>query len=230
MSFSNASDTTVWLLTQATWVSERARVGYMLPLFEATKGKRVTIATLNYDNVVELACHAAGRECSVGLDRWNAKGAFDFTDADVALMKLHGSVDWMWSHLLSPAGYTETEVVPTPMEPDGFSGHHPVVVFGQRDKLTTAGPFLDLLASFRRELAAASHVVVAGYSFRDEHINHYLHRWLAADSANRMTIINPGVLDEDWSAELEEPPMSQQVTVVRQALGSAISSGTLPID
>ena len=41
----------------------------------------------------------------------------------------------------------------------------PAVSFGQRNKLTAEGPFLDLLRAFQVELAKADRLTVIGYSF-----------------------------------------------------------------
>ncbi len=68
----------------------------------------------------------------------------------------------------------------------------PAVVFGQRNKLTAEGPFLDLLRSFRDGLAGADRLTVVGYSFRDPHINEYLSQWLNEDEGRRIRVIDPG--------------------------------------
>ncbi len=74
-------------------------------------------------------------------------------------------------------------------------GFRPAVVFGQRNKLTAEGLFLDLLRSFRDGLAGADRLTVVGYSFRDPHINEYLSQWLNEDEGRRIRVINPGFED-----------------------------------
>lgn len=44
-------------------------------------------------------------------------------------------------------------------------------LLGGLNKLTASGPFLELLAEFRRDLSMANRVTCIGYSFRDPHIN-----------------------------------------------------------
>jgi hypothetical protein len=39
----------------------------------------------------------------------------------------------------------------------------PAVIFGQRNKLTAEGPFLDLLRAFREELSRSTSLTVVGY-------------------------------------------------------------------
>ena len=72
-------------------------------------------------------------------------------------------------------------------------GHNsPAVVFGQRNKLTAEGPFLDLLFAFRQELERAGRLTVIGYSFRDPHVNEYLAQWINASPEHRFRIVDPG--------------------------------------
>jgi hypothetical protein len=54
----------------------------------------------------------------------------------------------------------------------------PMAIFGQRNKLTTEGPFLDLLRHFDEQLQQTDLLTVIGYSFRDEHINFYISKYL----------------------------------------------------
>jgi hypothetical protein len=72
------------------------------------------------------------------------------------------------------------------------AAHHPEVIFGQRNKLTAEGPFLDLLRLFRQELEAADRLTVVGYSFRDPHINEYVSQWLNQGQQRRLRIVDPG--------------------------------------
>jgi len=64
-------------------------------------------------------------------------------------------------------------------------------VFGAREKLQAQGPFLDLLAQFSAALQQSQHLVVVGYSFRDEHVNEYISRWVLGDDSRVVTVINP---------------------------------------
>jgi hypothetical protein len=63
------------------------------------------------------------------------------------------------------------------------------VIFGGKNKLTAEGPFLDLLFWFRQTLQLSNELVVIGYSFRDDHVNHTILSWLRASDTNRLIVI-----------------------------------------
>ena len=48
------------------------------------------------------------------------------------------------------------------------------MVFGAGEKHRSDGPFLDLLMEAKRSLSEALELVVVGYSFRDDHVNHLI--------------------------------------------------------
>jgi hypothetical protein len=73
------------------------------------------------------------------------------------------------------------------------------MVFGQGSKLRSDGPFLAMLVEFDRMLAETEWLTVIGYSFRDDHINAALTRWLNGDRAQRISVIDPSV--ERWGSE-----------------------------
>jgi hypothetical protein len=41
------------------------------------------------------------------------------------------------------------------------------------------------------QLAVATHLVVVGYSFRDDHVNHVIRSWLADHQATTLVVIDP---------------------------------------
>jgi hypothetical protein len=81
----------------------------------------------------------------------------------------------------------------------------PAVIFGHRNKLTSDGPFLDLLRQFQSELQKSESLIVIGYSFRDSHVNTYISEWLNESAKNILTIIDPGIRssNEDYIKELK---------------------------
>lgn len=89
----------------------------------------------------------------------------------------------------------------------------PAIIFGQRDKLTTDGPFLDLLRAFRDQLFKSSHLVVVGYSFRDTHVNNYIKYWFSRTENRKLTIIDPGaneiMLPQEVRRQYRETLMSR---------------------
>ena len=94
-----------------------------------------------------------------GLRLWTDEGDYSPPRSGLLLLKLHGSVDWRWvdsprEKKLMP--FREVESVrEDEIRAPRFS---PAVVFGQRNKLTADGPFLDILRAFERELKRADRV------------------------------------------------------------------------
>ena len=66
----------------------------------------------------------------------------------------------------------------------------PAIVFGQT-KLRPDGPFIGLLLEFARRLEETDHLVVVGYSFRDDHVNEQIRRWLGGQQKRTMTVVDP---------------------------------------
>jgi hypothetical protein len=175
-------------------IPDAERTRYLNPLFDlaAAQGGDMTIATLNYDRSVEMCGELLGRPVNTGIEEWIKTGRFTNTDG-IRLLKLHGSIEWrLVSTIYGRDGVLgATRVTADPTEDVVNARTQPAVVFGQRGKLRAAGPFLELLAEFDRALALADHLLVVGYSFRDEHVNEYIRRWLNADSAHLITVIDP---------------------------------------
>jgi hypothetical protein len=190
--FREVADEMIEMLVRLVFVEEPARVAHLKPLKDVLSVQpRLTIATLNYDNCVELFCGNAGIPCDTGIDEWSEKGSFEEEKDGVFLLKLHGSIDWQ-----SGSGRSEERPMPhrvikraTAMQAKE-SSYRPAVIFGSRNKLTAEGPFLDLLRAFQRELKRAERLTIVGYSFGDAHINVYISQWLNSGSKNRLRIIN----------------------------------------
>ena len=223
-------------LVKLTFLEDASSVTYLGPLIKAAEAGRMPVATLNYDNSVELAADTFG----VAYDRGISGSEFVSTlqrDGDARragncfpYLKLHGSVDWFWKKLHLPRDKvpahmikTEFRQVPVAEMKDAkrrdsvtvnrFS-EDLVVVFGGKNKLTAEGPFLDLLFWFKSELARCAQLIVIGYSFRDEHINHFIVSWFKADASRRMTVvsINPDLERAPLFAKLP-PPDRKRVTI-----------------
>jgi SIR2-like protein len=170
-------------------------VGYLFPLVGWGAGEqRVVIATLNYDRSIELAAEARRILCDTGLETWLRQGRWDPPRRGVYLLKLHGSIDWVWTEHERPGTLPYQSVRVT----EGRDQGEPALVFGAGAKLQAKGPFLSLLAEFERELERASQLVCIGYSFRDDHVNELIRRWSARPVARRLTVVDPG-----WRSGLE---------------------------
>lgn len=192
--YRSLASTMTHLLSQIVWVEDPSRTKHLEPLALLSRAQgRLAIATLNYDNCVELMCDHLGVPLEHGLRRWVEDGVFNYDDSGVFLLKLHGSIDWALESRGStperPMPRPEVRVIPA--EQVRKQGHSPAVVFGHRNKLTTQGPFLDLLFAFRRELESSDQLTIVGYSFRDEHVNEFIAQWLNDSAGHRLVVVDP---------------------------------------
>lgn len=181
-------------LANIVWIDNPSKVSYLQPLLNSLKNQnKLTIATLNYDNSLELLAEENHVHCSTGIERWSSSGKFEEINDGILLLKLHGSIDWALKSgkcdESRPLPYNVIERVPA--EQIKKTGFRPAVIFGHRNKLTAEGPFLDLLRVFQHELNIANKLTVIGYSFGDEHINVYLSNWINQDKDHKLKIINP---------------------------------------
>jgi hypothetical protein len=182
-------------------------VSYLEPLVRrGNLSSGLTIATLNYDRSIELAAEGFGVPIETGIDRWIAGRRWDLSlPQGIRLLKLHGSIDWVWKVVETAEGHLPRRIVVTSHE----AGARPAVIFGQRGKLRAEGPFLSLLAEFESQLSGAGQLLVIGYSFRDDHVNEIIRRWEADDRARRITVVDPywdshsEDEDTDFRAQLE---------------------------
>ena len=171
-------------------------VNYLHPLLQNIDSP-VEIATLNYDRSIELLCERNKVRLDTGISEWS--GGRDWCwaeDADVHLLKLHGSIDWRIQEEVGPGGLPESKVLTAK---SGSTPHHssrPGVVFGARGKLRADGPFLSMLREFESMLARADRLLVVGYSFRDAHINVALTRWINSAPLRNLTVIDPSFNDD----------------------------------
>lgn len=183
-------------LTSFVWIDKQDSVSYLEPILRLQKvQQRLAIASLNYDNAIELLAESSKEQivCNTGIEEWLQNGVFDSKCNGIFLLKLHGSINWQ-NQMLPP---TQEKPIPqyslANVSAEKFKeyGFKPAVIFGQRNKLTAEGPFLDLLRAFQRELANADCLTVVGYSFRDDHINTMIGQWLNQSTGHRIRIIDP---------------------------------------
>jgi hypothetical protein len=190
-------------LIRLSWLTDHAKTAYLDPLLKRAQTTRLIIATLNYDNTVELAAHALGIPCDT-LGEWQVTRILPEPTKGIDLLKLHGSIDWRWSDAPRvSAGITQHRTI-RQVSSDDMPGQisnsklyknsfHIAdelgILFGGGNKLTAEGPFMDLLYKFKRLLWERQHLVVIGYSFRDEHINHVIDHWFTTKPNAQMTIV-----------------------------------------
>jgi hypothetical protein len=146
-------------------------------------GTALPIATLNYDLTLESALKAAGYTYSDGLEGW-INGSVDIFPAscDIHIYKLHGSADWEHNEAQS---YRRSV--------DDMQSYQPAIIFGGRNKLTVRGPYLDMLWRWRHALEVASVLIIAGYSFADDHLNGLIVQWARTTypGGRKVIVIDP---------------------------------------
>jgi len=190
--FKTVNNSMIAMLRDIVLIKDRSKVDYLRPLVRCPSV--AAIVSLNYDNAIELACESEQIACETGIDEWSNDGTLPPIGQPnvTSLLKLHGSIDWVMENVKPEedrplAGRRYRRATVTEVESGKY---YPALIFGQRNKLTADGPFLDLFAAFRESLAKAATLTVVGYSFGDDHINAYIAQWLNADSSRVMRIIN----------------------------------------
>lgn len=176
---------------------DASQVDYLSPLLNLP-GNPIEIATLNYDRAIELLAEKNGVRLDTGIGLW--RGGHDWSwdrSAEVRLLKLHGSIDWTLAEAIGIGGMRESRI--EPVEPSYEREkwrNSPGVVFGARGKVRAEGPFLAMLREFDDMLSRAEHLIIVGYSFRDDHINVALTRWINRAEGQRMTVVDPNFDDD----------------------------------
>lgn len=173
-------------------------VSYFEPLIRLANKQPdgVDVITLNYDLTVEHAAEEAGAKVWRGVEEWEPgqELSFPLEDGTINLLKLHGSLDWKAVYetgdgysLTRPMNIEILSSLPNPQD----SGFIPWIVVGDRDKLGTEGPILELNSAARSVLGRTTHLAIVGYSFGDTHINNLIRNWLANDETRTATIVDP---------------------------------------
>lgn len=184
-----------WRLRQSLFrlldIPDPAVTSYLSPLVRTAHDHEWSIATLNYDLAVESCATGQLIEVTVGVESWATEEQLVFRDDALTLLKLHGSIGWSMARQPRPGALATTLV-------DVFTGmsaspgsDQPAIIFGEGNKLSAAGPFLDLFMEFSRRLSQATTLVIVGYSMRDDHVNEVIARWMNRDSAHRLIWLDP---------------------------------------
>lgn len=233
--FHQTNELMVAALKDLVWIEDANKVAYLAPLLNALEHQgRLVVATLNYDNSVELLSTSQNVACHTGIFEWSAQGRFEVLGAGLHLLKLHGSIDWLREDDELSDGrmpiVTIRQLAPQEVKRLDL---RPAVIFGNRNKLTAEGPFLDLLRAFQDELARSQTLTVVGYSFRDPHINVYISQWLNGDVNRILRIVNGSNFNQRTRFESDTPPYvrdllkfaganSQRVQIVGEYAGTGL--------
>jgi hypothetical protein len=227
--FKRTAGQMILMLKDLVWIDDAATVDYLKPILNPIKnGGRLVVATLNYDNGLELVSEANSITCNTGIDIWSQKGVFDFSGDGLHLIKLHGSINWSWNEDVTTLERPMPHSIIRRIETDAFktSFERPAVIFGQRNKLTAEGPFLDLLRQFQNELEHSTVLTVIGYSLRDLHVNTYISKWLNESVDHKIRIVDPNFEDSDvdYIRQLKGLRSSRpnQVKVIQKFTGEAL--------
>lgn len=176
--FALAAHQVLKMLSYLSWVTNKDNVRYMLPLVASAADSQLWVATLNYDNTLEVAAQQLGIEMNLGISADKTAVAFNEA-AQFNLAKLHGSVNWEYD-------FTGGKWI--------ISNHpveNPELIFGSGNKLRINGPYLDLLFAFRSRLEKSDELITCGYSFRDSHINYLIMNWIFGDSSRHVLVVDP---------------------------------------
>lgn len=203
------------------------------PLLEAPK---IGIVSLNYDQLVEMAGVAHGIPVSTGAALWQGGLVWEFEPGAVPLLKLHGSMTWRGSRSLNhetgnmvPAmGFYEV-ASRTTAAPNRLLT--PTVIFGTGSKSNPYSAFPALTRRFHDWLDESDLLVVAGYSFRDEHVDAAIRRWASLAPQRRIIVIDPfprrtirqddGVLGGLlWAMDVEFRPMDWNTASAAASVGT----------
>lgn len=180
---------------------------YLKPLTDlaVTQEGGLAVLTLNYDLVVEGAAAAENCGFSYGFTSWEpgTKIKLKKEKANIDLIKMHGSLNWESAN----GGIYDTCIKVGPRKGGETKDQWnlpdiPWIVLGDREKLSTKGPTLPLLQTAEDALEDADHLVVAGYSFNDEHINDLINAWMKRQNNRTIAVVDPGfenILGEAWA-------------------------------
>jgi SIR2-like domain len=221
-------------LAAILWNVPASKTTYLHPLRPLIERQRVLdIVTLNFDNVVETFAADQGIPLSTGLGHGNTgydtKRGYELTfgDTGINLYKLHGSLNWIlhdapsasaWNDLI-PHSFVLAH--PTPFTGQFSGGHHAALI--GPNKLTTDGPYLQLLQRAEHALRGASILTVVGYSFRDEHVNDQIVRFMNRDPANTLRVVDPSPLETAGFLGIVLQACSKRVSLVKQTAQDAFA-------
>lgn len=159
-------------------VSEE-KIDYLQPLLGFVDDSRrlntqLNIISLNYDTCIEQLCNVYQLDYQDGFDiYWNPKTFYN-ENSDINLYKLHGSVIWYRS---DRGEYIKLPIMSKTHEIRLINGESADnLMLYPMQKWDYAEPLLELLINIKKILESDSckFLIVAGYSFRDSHIQRLL--------------------------------------------------------
>lgn len=175
---------------------------YLDPLVRYAASSSAYVATLNYDLAFEVAASRVGENIDTGVERWHGGLSWRWSNESVhriRLLKLHGSIDWVYRQdEQAIRGIRDERLIELLDLDDAMSSESrrpPGLIFGQRGKLRSEGPFLAMLFELANVLSESDHLCIIGYSFRDDHINALLRSWFRQQDDPKITVVDPSFPD-----------------------------------
>ncbi|HRQ75553.1 MAG TPA: SIR2 family protein [Phycisphaerales bacterium] len=147
------------------------------------------VFSLNYDLCVERLA-ANGVRVETGFGGYGPQHIWDWERFDelgpnpppqIALYKLHGSINWKRSDLTKELFAVE--------QIESIDADQMEVIFGRDFKLEAADPYLFYAYEFRRYSLEARLIVSLGYGFGDLHINKMLSQAVRSDAGRRLLVV-----------------------------------------
>ena len=168
-------------------VSEE-KVQYLQPLLAfIEETPPLDIISVNYDTSIEQFCNIHKLTYQDGFEvHWNPK-SFHKDHTEIRLYKLHGSVMW---YQTDRGDYIKLPVMTGESKIQLITGEKAEnLMLYPMQKWDYAEPFLELSVEIKRllESDACKFLIVAGYSFRDEHIIRIL--WDSARKNRNLRVI-----------------------------------------
>lgn len=213
--FDQAASYMLAILIQMVWIEKAESISYLKKFIESSKVNPLWIASLNYDNTIELTAQECGISFDVGLDNQAIGVKFD-SEAPIKLAKLHGSVNWALNENLT------IDVQNKPVS-------NPALIFGLNNKLRVEGPYLDLLLSFRDRLSNTKVLNIYGYSFRDPHINYLILSWLSRSQDVKICVVDLALSVEEILERLESS-LGKGRSLFRAPVLDRIEVNNVPIE
>lgn len=188
---------------------------YRKLIFRDRNLPKPNVFTTNYDVFSEKSMDSLNIHYSNGfsgvIDRYFNPSVFDYAfsesmdvsenkwqiiDHFVYLYKLHGSINWIWSEsdgqLFSIKELQDVSF-------STLSEFENIMIYPSHAKqnASLSSPYTDLFREFKYKLSKSNSVlIVAGYSFSDEHINNIIYQSLAKPSFRLVILGRPGAFQD----------------------------------
>lgn len=175
-------------------LSEISTVDYLAPISDLAREQAggLDVITLNYDLTIEQMAASKRIPVHRGIDNWQAGRPLSFPGGDGAinLYKIHGSLDWTFE---PPGDEVEAPSIKVGVASGQSWNARPWIVVGDREKLATEGPTLELLRAAEEAIQRATDLLVVGYSFGDEHVNRMIRNWMLGSPDRNLGLLDTAV-------------------------------------